>query len=480
MKPKIWVRFLLSALLAFCAVDASHALTSLPNGSGESCLPLDSWSFSDKNWLSARGYAPVSFTNLVNVADAGDGNALLLDTTNSSPAYLFYNLVESDGTTNISCSFGSISCWFNPAWSSTNLGGTGPGDWGNLISLGQAGTNGSSWWAWYLSPDGGTVYFSSQTNGGSSSSYLSAPVSFAGSNWYNLVLTYSLTNSAFYTNGVLVTNGTGVTAWAGPDVTFFSIGSDSNGFYQAGGMFDDLKSYNYPLDPGFVQDTFAMYSLFYGLAGMAGSSSGAPAIVSAPSTNANLPVVDFIMGAGFLQSLGTSAPYPTSSNVWLTNWSASIVSSNVMNVHFAVAGGSNGLPYDVFATTAITSPITNATWYWMGQAYRGTNYTLPITNYPAANIFLMLGTPQMESYGLTVAFERLTLKSNSTTGYTYGGLPDAWIALNGLEGNANILNQDPDQDGLNNWQEYLYGTKPLVSEGFGIWVSSPAGVSGMP
>lgn len=463
--------------LALATGTDGFAQATLPGTNSFTNVELDSWPFSDTNWLSTRGDAPVAFTNLINVTDTMDGNSLWLDTTNSSPAYLFYNVVETNGYTNLITTNGSLSLWFNPDWSSTNLGGTGPGEWGNLISLGQAGTNGSSWWAWYLSPDGGTVYFSSQTNGGTSSTYLSAPVSFATSNWYNLALTYSLTNCAFYTNGVLVTNGTGVAYWPGPDVTFFSVGSDSNGFYQAGGMFDDLQSYNYPLSLGFVEANFGLYSLFYGYAG---SGSYAPAIVSAPSTNTVLPTLDWITGPGFLQSLGASATYPTSSNVWITNWSATIMSSNVVNVNLAVAGGSNGLAYDVFATTAITSPITNATWYWMGQACRGTNYALLITNYPPGNIFLMLGTPQMESYGLTIAFERLILKSDSTTGYTYGGLPDAWIAINGLEGNTNILSQDPDQDGLNNWQEYLYGTKPLVSEGFAIWVSSPAGVSGIP
>ena len=40
--------------------------------------------------------------------------------------------------------------------------------------------------------------------------------------------------------------------------------------------------------------------------------------------------------------------------------------------------------------------------------------------------------------------------------------------------------QDADWDGLLNQQEYLYGTNPQVSEGFGIWLSTPTLTSGIP
>src|SRR5580692_2525255 len=58
---------------------------------------LGGWSFSDTNWLSNAGHPPLSFTNLVNVTNAGDGNALLLDTTGATPASLVYKTIESGG-----------------------------------------------------------------------------------------------------------------------------------------------------------------------------------------------------------------------------------------------------------------------------------------------------------------------------------------------------------------------------------------------
>jgi Immunoglobulin domain len=59
------------------------------------------------------------------------------------------------------------------------------------------------------------------------------------------------------------------------------------------------------------------------------------------------------------------------------------------------------------------------------------------------------------------------------------GLPDGWEIANF----GHLLvdpNADPDSDGLNNLQEYLYGTNPNASQGFGIWLSTPTVTSGIP
>jgi hypothetical protein len=51
-------------------------------------------------------------------------------------------------------------------------------------------------------------------------------------------------------------------------------------------------------------------------------------------------------------------------------------------------------------------------------------------------------------------------------------IPVGWYTDNGLDaGNPLIGIQDPDLDGLLNQQEYLYGTRPQVSEGFGVWTT---------
>lgn len=126
--------------------------------------PLEWWRFDDTHLLTTRGYAPVSFTNLTLVPD-WNTNALQVDSTN--PAWLQYNVVESDGHTNLPIEYGSVRFWFLPNWSSTNQGGTGPGVWGRLIDVGRYTTNASNgWWSLYLDPAGDNLYFSAQTNTG--------------------------------------------------------------------------------------------------------------------------------------------------------------------------------------------------------------------------------------------------------------------------------------------------------------------------
>jgi hypothetical protein len=424
MKTSNCARAVLSIAL-FLFAPRVLAQPAFPSGGGGPGV-LDSWSFSTTNWLSNEGATPLGLTNIFDLA-GGDGNSLWLDTTNSTPAYLFYRVVETNGVTNINCENGTISLWFMPNWSSTNLtGGTGPGYFGNLISLGK--TNSSSWWSLYFSADGCNIYLSSQTNSGPSSNYLTAPVSLAWGNWYNIVLTYSTSNSFLYTNGILAANGSGVAYWPGTNATFFAIGSDSNGLYQARGMFDDLTTYDYQLDPGTIGGTFSMYSIVY---------YGRPVsyVTNAPSTNTIVPTFKAISGAGFLTTVSSnSSGCVTSSNIWMTNFSATALTNNTVSVTFTIMGGTNGLLYDVFATSYLMSPITNAWWSWLGQGYHCSTYT--ITNLPAdEDLCFILGTPQdSDGDGLTDAYELLVSHTNPYNPNSGGsGMLDGWAVMFGLD-----------------------------------------------
>jgi hypothetical protein len=427
IRGSLWTALIFAILVAH-----GFAQPPLPTNYSKEFMALDSWQFPDTNWLSILGYAPVSFTNLVNATDAGDRNALLLDTTNSNPAFLLYNVIETDGTTNINCQEGSLTFWFNPNWSGTNQGGTGPGDWANFVSLGQWGTNGSSWWALYASPDGSTIYFAGQTNGGSPSTYLSAPVSFTANTWMDIALIYGPTNSALYTNGVLVTNGSGVAYWPGSDVTLFAMGSDTNGFFQARGMFGDWVNYGYQLSDGSIAANFEVYSILFGI--MPPTND----LRSAPSSPTNTPTFQAITGTGYLQAISTNTTgCASSSNIWITNVVATPQSNGTMNVTFTIAGGSNGVPYDVFANP-IMAPAsnTNYPWAWMGQGYQCVTYT--VTNLPNAEAFLILGTPlDSDGDGLTDAYERLVSKTDPHNPDTGGsGVLDGWSVLWGLNPRA--------------------------------------------
>jgi hypothetical protein len=405
-----------------------------PGGGDEPAPPLDSWTFSDTNyWTSVLGFAPVSFTNL-SVSTLGDGTAVVIDSTNA--AWLQYNVTETDGTNNLRVDNGTVMFWFAPSWAGTNEGGTGPGQWGRLIDVGSYTTNASyGWWSLYIDPTGTNIFFGAQTNDGSGATYLSAPISWTTNRWHLLALTYSATNSTLYIDGAVVTNGPGVTYQPGPTALAngFYIGSESNGVSQAHGMFDDFSTYNYQVDPGTIGSTYALYSIFYLLnPGNAANITSAPSEPSSGSGSPGSPdYYDAITGQGSLQLVGSASTCVTSSNVWITNVVATMATNGTMNVSFTIEGGSNSVPYDVFANSVLGFG-TNYTWAWMGQGFHCEIYTL--TNLPPTSAFLILGMPQdTDGDGLTDAYENLVSHTNPLVADTDGdGISDSWEILLGL------------------------------------------------
>jgi hypothetical protein len=166
-----------------------------------------------------------------------------------------------------------------------------------------------------------------------------------------------------------------------------------------------------------------------------------------------------ITGPGDLESNGVALNCETNSNpyfVWITNVVETIATNGAINLTFSINGGQSGYMYDVFATSAFESPLTNAIWAWMGQGMACYTYTL--TNMPSSNstAFLILGTPQDSDHdGLTDAYELLVSHSNPTNYSTDGsGMADGWEFL--YFGHIGVApNGDPDSDGLTTFQEWL-------------------------
>lgn len=478
------VRALVVAGFSFVLLPAAHAISLAPgdggSGSTPTYTPLNSWSFLDHtNWTSDLGYAPVSFTNLAHSV-LGNGRSLVVNHTN--PAWLQYRVYENDGKTNLTVDRGTVTFWFAPSWSSTNQGGTGPGEWGRLVEAGNYTPDSSfGWWSIYVDAEGNNLYFSAQTNDLSSNvvTYLSAPIAWTTNYFHFIAMTYSATNTALYLDGVLATNGPPITNYPGSNVLAkgFYIGGDSNGVLQAQGLFNNVDTYSVPVDAGTIQQTFNYNYPWYL---MSPWNSAMFKLVSASSSPSFGPNYNAITGAGDLQWV-TNAPvciYGSNAyNVWLTNITATPTTNGTMSVTFTIQGGLDNLFYDVFATGALQSPITNSIWAWLGQGYHGTIYTLNITS---LNAFLILGTPHdTDGDGLTDAYESLVSHTDPDQAQSDAyGVPYAWYLQNGLSPQSAL--QDPDQDGLLNYQEYYYGTRPQVSEGFAVWVGAPNGTTVIP
>ncbi|MGP8199849.1 MAG: hypothetical protein ACLQU4_10145, partial [Limisphaerales bacterium] len=220
--------------------------------SGPPPLPPDpflgSYSFDDTNWLSGSGYAPIAFTNLVSVPEWSH-KALLLDTTNVLPAFLAYNIVEADGTTNLAFSGGAIRCVFICDWATAdaNQNGTGPGEAGYLLAAGDF-SNGSpdGLWAIFFDPGGTNIYFGGVSNS-VSTVFVSAPISWPSNSVHLIGLSYGTDpNVMLYLDGQLAATGGPVTIVPATNVwtNGFFVGSDSVGFEQARGIFWHLEFYD--------------------------------------------------------------------------------------------------------------------------------------------------------------------------------------------------------------------------------------------
>jgi len=441
----IGARALIVTGLLFALPPESPAASLMPGGggggggAGPTYTPLDSWSFCDKtNWTSDYGYAPVSFTNL-NYSYLGNGSSLVVST--NVPAWLQFNVVENDGNTNLTVDSGTVMFWFAPSWSSTNSGGTGPGEYGRLIEAGAYTTNSSfGWWSIYVDDVGANLYFSTQTNdlSGTFTTNLCVPIAWTTNYFHHVALTYSSTNTALYLDGALATNGPPLTVYPGSDVLTngFFIGSDSNGVYQANGLFNSVHTFNVPVDAGTIKDVFSRNYPLYMInpmnSAMARLSSGG----SIPSTG---PTPNVITGQGNLQILGAAATcsYGTNAyNVWISNITATTASDGTQTVTFAIEGGQDGYYYDVFVGTSLTSPLSKGYWTWQGQGQHCLVYSL--TSLPKGTIFIILGTPlDSDGDGLTDAYENLVSHTDPHNAFSnLDGILDGWEILLGLNPQA--------------------------------------------
>jgi hypothetical protein len=447
------------AVFMFGATSSLAQMLPPGAGGGLTNAPLDSWSFNDTNsWTDDASNTPVSFTNITGMM-FGDATSMTLASTN--PAWLNYNIYEPTGATNLTVDQGSFFVWFAPAWAGTNEGGTGPGQYGRLLEVGGY-TPGASfgWWSLYTDPAGANLYFTVQPGDGSTTTYLTAPIAWASNSWNFIALTYCATNTALYLNGVLATNGPGLSNWPGTNVLAggFYLGSDSNGLNQASGSFDDLYTYNVPLDASAIASGYNLFWADYYLTPWNYMSE----LVSAPSnpsTNSTTP--DVITGAGYLQSDGIDYGCSYNTNayfVWITNIVTTPSSNGMVNVTFSINGGQSGYMYDVFAIGTLPVPLSSGTWSWMGQGPSCYRYTIPNIN--SADCFIILGTPQdSDGDGLTDAYELLVSHTDPhNADSNLDGILDGWEILLGLNpSQSNIGNSAESLDYTYTAADWIYG-----------------------
>jgi len=232
-----------------CDCQEALDITDPQNSDSVKPVALGHWGFNNTNtWVGAQGQLPLQTNDLRGVF-SWNSNAVRILNTGSS---LVYRDQDTDNcNANLVLRKGSIRFWFKPLWTSLNAGGTGPQTESRLLEVGSKGTT-NGWFAIGLHPTGTNLWFATQTNtAGTLITNVSTSVQWTSNLWQQVVLTYSSNGTALYINGNLAAVGSGVTAHPGlaARALGFSLGSSRSAGLQAKGVFDNLQTFNYCLDP---------------------------------------------------------------------------------------------------------------------------------------------------------------------------------------------------------------------------------------
>lgn len=394
---------------------------------------LDTWSFANgPAWTDQHGRTPASFTNLISVPSwSFSGTALMIDT--NAPAWLNYGVYDSDGNTNVTFDTGSLFFWYQPDFSSTLAGGGGPGEWANLIMIGNLTTNAADGcWCLAVDPAGTNLVFLAQTNGASQTVF-STPIDWYAGDWHFVAISYSPTNCAVYLEGELVTNAPPIEYW--PSLAECTrdgmwIGSTASGQNQGHGVFQELRTFNYPYD---ADDLWMNYQYCVQQIQAWGGSvpsggfqpdfgpplPGGGPVYTPYMTNNQTP---FIVTTNYLQF----------TNFWLT------ISNSPSKAYVAIQSTLSNLTYQVYTNV---EPISLATWgLW--------------TNIVATSSVTRLQPMSLRTNAL---FYKAALIP-STTG---DELPD-WWCMYYFHTLAVDPYANPMSDGWSNVKKYQGGMNPLT------------------
>ncbi len=356
--------------------------------------------------------------------------------------------VNSAGKNNLGHRQGCIRFWFAPSWAS----GSGPGQTARLAEwIVTDGSEVGTLWALSVNESGTVVSLASEGR-----TVLQAEINWSAGTWHQVALSYGEHGTELVVDGVLVATGAGLLA-VEPKVSGLVIGSDWQGFHVAGGLFDEVLCFEEPMSAKDIGFNYRGLAWVAALGPLTKEEMFEFGVRSAKDGVAPI-------GPTLAYRWSTNNPCPTNGPLLLTNIVCVIESNGLVTVEFDVAGPdwTNGLPYDVFATTNLAgATATNGAWVWVTNTFSCS--TVVLSNQSWLPTLYILGTPQdSDGDDLTDAFETLVSATNPNNADTDSdGMPDGWEWNHGLNPHdAADAADDPDGDWLTNFQEYTNDNNP--------------------
>ncbi|MEI7733767.1 MAG: LamG-like jellyroll fold domain-containing protein, partial [Verrucomicrobiota bacterium] len=399
----------------------------------------------------------------VQFAESWSGESLLMTGETRS-----YCMIPAKGTRkrpNFSPNSGSIRLWFSVAWTSTALGGQGPGTHARLMEIAHVNARTPTGFALYFDPDGNTVYLSAY-HAGQAVDIVHATVALEKDVFHQFGVVYGPEAVTLILDGKTIATNRGLPTLAHPsdlDNWLCYLGSNPGGLEKLQGRLDEIYFFPYActeeqfgwdyqsqsllaaMGPVTVQEELARYRTLRRHHGPQRAEGGPTPPDPGPGG-----------GGGGTNYSFTTSTWTESSPTNCLRISKIVYDTNAIDL--TIAGGETNGVYDLFYTTNLVGAhVTNSQWTWFFRGTPGqTNFVH--TNAPTPWCLYTVGaTNDSNADGLSDVYDLLVGKGNADA--NSNGLPDAWEWK--YFGNFNqTADGDYDGDGISNLAEYQNGTDP--------------------
>lgn len=457
-RPHSSINFILAGLFT-CSVAFATPRAPLP-ALPPAATTLFHTRFDEAYWPGHLRTATVT-TDYGTLVESYSGYAL--QRAGKSVVPFVVSALDATGRLSVATDAGAFGFWFKADWTSTAAGGGGPGYAARLVEMVAVGDKqAAAGWSLQTSADGSALVL---VGADGTETLLKAGIGWVPGEWHWVVINYGA-KTELWLDGALAAEGAGTVALP-PKVAGLVLGSTVLGSETAGGEFEDVSAFRRPLTErqvGFYYQGMKRRSLL-GPISAAEEAAVAAARAKWIAERKALGVADSGGAMMRFATSGASAVCVTNGPVFLTNTVCYFTTNEGWTVGFDIAGGTNGVLYDIFsATNLLGNHITNSLWRWEDVGYTCNSYTF--TNQATNQTFYVLGMPLDSDFdGLTDAYEKLVSQTDPNNPDTDGdGVRDGDEVL---IFHTDPNNQDSDGDGV-------------IDQPFKVYITRPASVSPIP